>query len=169
MRADAVIAYISVASARCRSTLTGQCEKPRLVGRQQIQIPTLFPYPYLTANEGMTAAQRNIMTRRTPYAKESFKETSTRIAAFINKYSTDRKKVECDKDYPFRILGFGKDISINPESIDSTYSGVSFNGTTTIHQEDAGIQSYAKSLIVGKAFFADDMILKVIIDNIKIL
>lgn len=169
MRADAVIAYISVASARCRPTLIGQCEKPQAVGRQQIQIPTLFPYPYLTANEGMTAAQRNIMTRRTPYAKESFEETSTRIAAFINKYSTDRKKVECDKDYPFRILGFGKDISINPDSIDSTYSGVSFNGTTTVHQEDADIQSYAKSLIVGKAFFADDLILKVIIDNIKIL
>lgn len=169
MRADAVIAYISVASARCRPTLIGQCEKPQAVGRQQIQIPTLFPYPYLTANEGMTAAQRNIMTRRTPYAKESFEETSTRIAAFINKYSTDRKKVECDKDYTFRILGFGKDISINPDSIDSTYSGVSFNGTTTVHQEDAGIQSYAKSLIVGKAFFADDLILKVIIDNIKIL
>ena len=166
---DVAVAYTSVASARCRPTLIGQCEKPRAVGRQQIQTSTLFAYSYLMANEGLTAAQKNNMIRRTLYGKESFEETATRIAAFINKYSTDRKKVECDKDYPFRILGFGKDISINPESIDSTYSGVSFNGTTTIHQEDAGIQSYAKSLIVGKAFFADDLILKVIIDNIKIL
>lgn len=109
------------------------------------------------------------MTRRTPYGKESFEGTATRIAAFINKYSTDRNKVECDKDYPFRILGFGEDISVNPNSIDSTDSGVSFNGTATIHQEDAGIQTYAKSLIVGKAFFADDIVVKVIIDNIKLL
>lgn len=109
------------------------------------------------------------MTRRTPYAKESFKETATQIAAFINKYSTNREKVECDKDYPFRILGFGEDISINPDSIDSTDSGVSFNGTATIHQEDAGIQTYVNSFIVGKAFFADDLVVKVIIDNIKLL
>ncbi len=109
------------------------------------------------------------MARRTPYANESFEETATRIAAFINKYSTDRKKVECDKDYPFRILGFGEDVSVNSASIDSTDSGVSFNGTVTIHQEDAGIQSYAKNLIVGKAFFADDLVVKVIIDNIKLL
>lgn len=109
------------------------------------------------------------MTRRTPYAKGSFDETATRIAAFISKHSTDRKKVECDKDYPFRILGFREDISVNSDSIDLTDSGVSFNGTATIHQEDAGIQTYTKCLIVGKAFFADDMVAQVIIDNIKIL
>ncbi len=42
---------------RCRLTLLGQCEKPQMVGRQQIQIPTLFLYkPINYANERMTAA-----------------------------------------------------------------------------------------------------------------
>ena len=39
---DVAVAYTSVASARCRPTLIGQCEKPRAVGRQQIQTSTLF-------------------------------------------------------------------------------------------------------------------------------
>ncbi len=43
---------------RCRPTLIGQCEKPQVVGRQQIQIPALFFYLNQSiANEGMTAAQ----------------------------------------------------------------------------------------------------------------
>ena len=40
------------ASACCRPTLTGQCEKPLNVGRQQIQIPTLFLYTNLTPTRG---------------------------------------------------------------------------------------------------------------------
>lgn len=153
---------------RCRLTLNRAMREASRRRTATIQIPALF-LSTQNANEGMTAAQKNNMIRRTLYGKESFEETATRIAAFINKYSTDHKKVECDKDYPFRILGFGKDISINPDSIDSTDSGVSFNGTTTIHQEDAGIRTYTKSFIVGKAFFADDLVVKVIIDNIKLL
>ena len=44
---DALIAYTSVGLLRCRPTIDGQCEKPRSVGRQYIQIPTLFLYNFL--------------------------------------------------------------------------------------------------------------------------
>ena len=36
------IAYTGVGFCSCRPTLVRQCEKPQMVGRQQIQIPTLF-------------------------------------------------------------------------------------------------------------------------------
>lgn len=38
---------------RCRPTSNGQCEKPRLVGRQPIQIPALFLYANLTPTRGV--------------------------------------------------------------------------------------------------------------------
>ena len=41
-RARRPLLHTSVASARCRSILIGQCEKPLFVGRQQIQTSTLF-------------------------------------------------------------------------------------------------------------------------------
>ena len=53
IRPDAMVAYTGVGFWRCRPTIDGQCEKPQAVGRQPIQIPTLFPYTNLTPTRGV--------------------------------------------------------------------------------------------------------------------
>ena len=46
---------------RCRPTIDGQCEKPRFVGRQQIQTLTLFPFFH---NSPMPTRRRPRLTNR---------------------------------------------------------------------------------------------------------
>lgn len=53
IRPDAMVAYTGVGFWRCRPTLVRQCETPQAVGRQPIQIPTLFPYTNLTPTRGV--------------------------------------------------------------------------------------------------------------------
>lgn len=155
---DVAVAYTSVASARCRPTLIGQCEKPQAVGRQQIQIPTLFPYPHLTANEGMTAAQKRSIMSFAKGRSDCEAERDIIARGFVDMLDLLSKEESNTKDYfKARLYDLETDKNLSDEER-QTYSSPLF---TQMYDVDDKHDRIRRTILMGLYSFWETSLLNI--------